>query len=50
MGLTGAYSDPVSEEDGMSIIKYAFSKGITFFDTSDIYGDKNANEILLGKV
>ena len=50
MGLTGAYSNPVYEEDGISIIRYAFSKGITFFDTSDIYGDKNANEILVGKV
>ena len=50
MGLTGAYNDPISEENGISIIKHAFSKGITFFDTSDIYGAKHANEILVGKV
>jgi diketogulonate reductase-like aldo/keto reductase len=49
MGLTGAYNSPVSDEDGISIIKYAFSKGITFFDTSDVYGP-HTNEILLGKV
>ncbi|XP_059437678.1 probable aldo-keto reductase 1 [Corylus avellana] len=48
MGLTGAYNSPVSDEDGISIIKYAFSKGITFFDTSDVYGP-HTNEILLGK-
>ena len=49
LGLTGVYNDPVSEEEGISIIKYAFSKGITFFDTADVYG-ANANELLVGKV
>ncbi|ESW19183.1 hypothetical protein PHAVU_006G103300 [Phaseolus vulgaris] len=48
MGLTGAYNDPLPEEDGISIINYAFSKGITFFDTADVYG-ANANELLVGK-
>lgn len=50
MGLSGIYNSPVSEEDGIAILKYAFSKGITFFDTSDIYGADHANEILVGKV
>ncbi|KAH9754035.1 Aldo ket red domain-containing protein [Citrus sinensis] len=49
MNLSSGYSSPVSEEDGISMIKHAFSKGITFFDTADVYG-QNANEILLGKV
>uniref|UniRef100_A0A2N9I7K8 NADP-dependent oxidoreductase domain-containing protein n=1 Tax=Fagus sylvatica TaxID=28930 RepID=A0A2N9I7K8_FAGSY len=48
MSLTGAYNSPLSEEDGISVIKHAFSKGITFFDTSDAYGPQT-NEILLGK-
>ncbi|KAG6703113.1 hypothetical protein I3842_07G067500 [Carya illinoinensis] len=48
MGLSGAYNSPLSDEDGISVIKYAFSKGITFFDTADIYGP-HTNEILLGK-
>ncbi|KAF8017962.1 hypothetical protein BT93_H2996 [Corymbia citriodora subsp. variegata] len=48
MGLTGMYNDPVPEEVGISIITDAFAKGITFFDTSDIYGPK-INEILFGK-
>ena len=48
MGLSGAYYDPLPEEEGISI-KYAFSKGITLFDTADIYG-ANANEVLVGKV
>jgi aryl-alcohol dehydrogenase-like predicted oxidoreductase len=51
MGLTGAYNDPLPEQDGISVINYAFTKGITFFDTADIYGGSSgANEILLGKV
>ena len=50
MGLSGYYNDPVAEEVGISIIKYAFNRGITFFDTSDIYGHENANEVLVGKV
>ncbi|XP_058213411.1 probable aldo-keto reductase 1 isoform X1 [Rhododendron vialii] len=49
MGLTGIYNSPVSEEDGIALLKYAFSKGITFFDTSDVYGADHANEILVGK-
>ncbi|XP_030946924.1 probable aldo-keto reductase 1 isoform X1 [Quercus lobata] len=47
-GLTGGYSDPLSDEEGISVIKHAFSKGITFFDTANVYG-ANANEIMVGK-
>ncbi|KAG6492355.1 hypothetical protein ZIOFF_047312 [Zingiber officinale] len=48
MGLTGVYNSPVSEEAGIAIIKHAFNRGITFFDTSNVYGP-HTNEILLGK-
>ncbi|KAJ1413892.1 NADP-dependent oxidoreductase domain [Sesbania bispinosa] len=48
MSLTGGYNDPLPEKDAISVIKHAFSKGITFFDTADVYG-ANANEVLLGK-
>ncbi|XP_027352400.1 probable aldo-keto reductase 1 [Abrus precatorius] len=49
MSLSGAYNDPLPEDQGISVIKYAFSQGITFFDTADVYGTNNANELLLGK-
>lgn len=49
MGLTGVYNSPVSDEDGISIIVAAFNKGITFFDTADVYGP-HTNELLVGKV
>ncbi|MFQ6670475.1 hypothetical protein Gotur_035381 [Gossypium turneri] len=48
MGLSAFYNDPVPDEVGISIIKHAFARGITFFDTSDIYGPQT-NEILVGK-
>ncbi|KAK1309852.1 putative aldo-keto reductase 1 [Acorus calamus] len=49
MGLSGVYNSPVPEEVGISIIKAAFDRGITFFDTADVYG-ANANEVLVGKM
>ncbi|XP_050223499.1 probable aldo-keto reductase 1 isoform X2 [Mercurialis annua] len=48
MGLSGMYNAPVSDEFGISIIKEAFIRGITFFDTADCYGPYT-NEILVGK-
>ncbi|KAK3012833.1 hypothetical protein RJ639_008612 [Escallonia herrerae] len=47
--LTGAYGAPLSEEEGIKMITGCFHRGITFFDTSDIYGVDHANEILVGK-
>lgn len=47
-GLSGAYGFHASEEDATSLFQHAFSNGVTFFDTSDIYGGYT-NEILVGK-
>ncbi|KAK6254884.1 hypothetical protein SCA6_016189 [Theobroma cacao] len=48
-GLSGIYNAPVSHEDGCSVIKEAFNRGITFFDTADVNGEKHDNEIMVGK-
>ncbi|MCL7031403.1 hypothetical protein MKW94_023390 [Papaver nudicaule] len=48
MGLTGAYNSPLADDAGIAILKEAFNKGITFFDTSDVYGP-HTNEVLVGK-
>lgn len=48
-GLSGVFDGPVPDEVVISLIKYAFSNGITFFDTSDFYGPYT-NEVLVGKV
>lgn len=50
MGLTGFYNAPISVEDGIAVVKEAFNKGITFFDTADAYGKDHANEYLIGQV
>lgn len=50
MGLSGVYNDAIPEEDGIAILKEAYGKGVTFWDTSDIYGVDHANEYLVGKV
>ncbi|KAJ4841280.1 hypothetical protein Tsubulata_009561 [Turnera subulata] len=44
MSISGAYNAPLPEKEGIWIIKHAFSKGVTFFDTSDIYGHKLPRE------
>lgn len=48
-GLSGIYNPALSHEEGCSIIKEVFNRGITFFDTAELYGDKD-NEIMVGKV
>uniref|UniRef100_A0A803N120 NADP-dependent oxidoreductase domain-containing protein n=1 Tax=Chenopodium quinoa TaxID=63459 RepID=A0A803N120_CHEQI len=48
-GLTGVYNSPLPHEEGISLIKQAFNRGITFFDTSDLYGDNYDNEIMVSK-
>ncbi|XP_050223502.1 perakine reductase-like [Mercurialis annua] len=48
MGLSGMYNGPVSEEVCNAMIKEAFDRGVTFFDTADVYGPRT-NEVLVGK-
>ncbi|GMN46780.1 hypothetical protein TIFTF001_015965 [Ficus carica] len=48
-GLSGIYNAPLSHEEGCSVIKEAFKMGITFFDSSDLYGHNHDNEIMVGK-
>jgi aryl-alcohol dehydrogenase-like predicted oxidoreductase len=50
VGLSGAYNAPLSHEAGCLVIKEAFDRGVTFFDTSDFYGHNHDNEIMVGKV
>ncbi|KAI3459426.1 hypothetical protein Pfo_016089 [Paulownia fortunei] len=48
-GLSGILNAPLSHEAGGALLKEAFNKGITFFDTADIYGERGDNEIMIGK-
>ena len=47
MGMSEFYGHPNDTESAEAIIK-AYELGITFFDTSDMYGPYK-NEILVGK-
>ena len=55
MGLTHAYGDPVSDADGIQLLRDALDLGYTFFDTAQGYvgtradGSLAHNEDLLGK-
>lgn len=48
-GLSGLLNAPLSHEAGCSVLIEAFSRGITFFDTADMYGENHHNEIMVGK-
>ena len=48
MGLSYAYNRPVAKQDGIALIRAAVERGVTFFDTAEIYGPY-ANEELVGE-
>uniref|UniRef100_A0A7N2LAW9 NADP-dependent oxidoreductase domain-containing protein n=1 Tax=Quercus lobata TaxID=97700 RepID=A0A7N2LAW9_QUELO len=48
MGMSDFYGPPKPDEDMISLIHHAIHTGVTFLDTSDVYGPFT-NEILLGK-
>lgn len=50
MGLSGLLNAPLPHEVGCSVLKEVFKAGITFFDTSDAYGQDHDNEIMIAKV
>ncbi|XP_042061035.1 perakine reductase-like [Salvia splendens] len=47
--LSSILNAPLPHEAGGQILKQAFNRGITFFDTADIYGKQGHNEIMIGK-
>jgi aryl-alcohol dehydrogenase-like predicted oxidoreductase len=48
MGISQSYGRPSSREDGIAIIRAAADRGVTFFDTAEVYGPY-ANEDLVGE-
>lgn len=47
MGLSMSYGTPVERGEGVRFLRAAVEKGVTFFDTAEVYGPY-ANEELLG--
>jgi aryl-alcohol dehydrogenase-like predicted oxidoreductase len=48
MGLSHGYGPAADKADGIALIRSAFDRGVTFFDTAEAYG-QGANEALLGE-
>ncbi|KAJ1270406.1 hypothetical protein BS78_06G050100 [Paspalum vaginatum] len=48
MGMSMAYGERKPEADMVGLLRHAIAAGVTFLDTSDVYGP-HTNEVLLGK-
>ena len=48
MGLSFGYGPPVDKQQGISLIREAVERGVTFFDTAEVYGPFT-NEELVGE-
>src|SRR3954463_16059148 len=48
MGISFGYADKLSREDGVRLIRGAVERGVTFFDTAEVYGPF-VNEELVGE-
>jgi aryl-alcohol dehydrogenase-like predicted oxidoreductase len=48
MGLSFGYGPAVDKQEGISLIRSAFERGVTFYDTAEAYGPF-ANEELVGE-
>jgi aryl-alcohol dehydrogenase-like predicted oxidoreductase len=48
MGLSAAYGKPLSKQEAIAVIRGAVERGVTFFDTAEIYGPFT-NEDVVGE-
>jgi len=48
MGINFGYADKLSREDGIALIRAAVERGVTFFDTAEVYGPFE-NEAVVGE-
>ncbi|BEV01061.1 aldo/keto reductase [Novosphingobium olei] len=48
MGIDFGYNSKLSREEGIAIIRAAFERGVTFFDTAEVYGPWT-NEDMVGE-
>jgi aryl-alcohol dehydrogenase-like predicted oxidoreductase len=48
MGMSAAYGAAMDRNEAISLIRAAFDRGVTFFDTAEVYGPY-ANEDLVGE-
>ena len=48
MGMSFGYGPAVNKKDGIALIRSAVARGVTFFDTAEVYGPFT-NEELVGE-
>jgi aryl-alcohol dehydrogenase-like predicted oxidoreductase len=48
MGLSSGFGPPAPKDKGIALIRAAFERGVTFFDTAEVYGPFT-NEELVGE-
>ena len=48
MGISFGYADKLSKNDGIDLIRRAYERGVTFFDTAEVYGPFE-NELVVGE-
>src|SRR6187549_582615 len=46
MGLSFGYGQPVDKQQGISLIRAAVERGVTFFDTAEVYGPYTNEEVV----
>jgi len=46
MGISQSYGTPLPTADGVKLIRAAFERGVTFFDTAEVYGPYKNEEVV----
>jgi aryl-alcohol dehydrogenase-like predicted oxidoreductase len=46
MGISQSYGAPLSNEEGVKLIRAAVERGVTFFDTAEVYGPLTNEEVV----
>ena len=46
MGISQSYGTPLSRQDGVKLIRDAVERGVTFFDTAEVYGPFTNEEVV----
>ena len=46
MGISFGYAGKLSKEDGVALIRAAVERGVTFFDTAEVYGPFENEEVV----
>ena len=46
MGISFSYATQLSKEDGVALIRAAVERGVTFFDTAEVYGPFTNEEVV----